>query len=142
MKQVFEKPDELKSEKSVTMKPLIDQLIKAILYSSLTKGILIINDVNPAMQSKSDRNILALILGNLIKDTICYSENDCIRISSSDSGEIIISSKKNNLSRNRSFMVCVDSLQVIAERLGNPVSISGSFTNGTEIFVRFNKKAA
>ena len=129
-------------EPAVSVKPVIDQLIRVILYSSTKKGIFIVNDVHPDLKSKSDVNILALVLGNLIKDAISYSENDCLRISSSENGEIIISSKKSNLAKNRSFMVSVDSLQVIAERLGTRVSISGSFNNGIEIFVRFNKKAA
>ena len=129
-------------ESTISVKPMIDQLIRVILHNSTQKGIFIINDVSPSLKSKSDVNILALVLGNLIKDAISFSENDCLRISSSDNGEIIISSKKSNLAKNRSFMVSVDSLQVIAERLGTRVSISGSFNNGIEIFVRFNKKAA
>ena len=130
-----------KDEKLILVKPLIDSLISAIHYCSTVKGILIINDVSPDLKSGSDVNTLVLVLGNLIKDAISYSENDCIRISSTDAGEIIISSKKNNLGRNRSFLASIDSLQLIVQRSGSPVSISGSFTNGTEIFVRFNKNA-
>lgn len=129
-------------EPTISVKPVIDQLIRVVLYSSTKKGIFIINDVSSELKSKSDVNILALVLGNLIKDAISFSENDCLRISSSENEEIILSSKKSNLAKNRSFMVSVDSLQVIAERLGTYVSISGSFTNGVEIFIRFNKKAA
>ncbi|HLF46588.1 MAG TPA: hypothetical protein VI548_09195 [Chitinophagaceae bacterium] len=128
-------------EKTLFINPLIKHLISAIHYCSIAKGILIINDVSPDLKSGSDVNTLTLVLGNLIKDAISYSENDCIRISSTDSGEIIISSKKSNLGRNRSFLASIDSLQLIAQRSGSPVSISGSFTNGTEIFVRFNKNA-
>lgn len=141
--KVIKETDEMKNNESIiSVKSVIDQLIKVILYSSTKKGIFFINAVSSGFKAKSDVSFLALVLGNLIKDVISFSENDCLRIRSSDNGEIIISSKKSNLTRNRSFMVSVDSLQVIAERLGAFVSISGSFTNGTEIYVRFNKKAA
>ena len=142
MKTLNETDERGKNEAPVFVKPLINHLISAIHYCSTLKGILIINDVSPDLKSGSDINVLALVLGNLIKEAISYSEDDCIRISSSDSGEIIFSSKKSDLARNRSFMVSVDSLQVIAQRLGTPVFISGSFNHGTEIFVCFNKTAA
>ncbi len=125
-----------------SVKEVIDQLIKVVLLSCTQKGIVILNEVNPGLKSKSNINILALVLGNLINEATSFSENDCLRISSSENGEIIVSSKKSNLGKNRSFMVSIDSLQIIAERLGAPVYISGSFNNGVEIFVRFNKKAA
>ena len=133
----------LKNEvKTFLVKPVIDQLMRVILYSSTKKGIFLINDVCPDVKTKNDLNILALVLGNLLKDAISFSEDDCIRISSNDNGEIVVSSKKNYLARNSSFIVGVDSLQIIAQRLGTPVSISGSFANGTEILVSFNKNAA
>lgn len=142
MKVINETKAATENESTFYVKPLIDQLIRVILHSSTQKGIVIINDVNPGLKTKCDLNILALVLGNLINEAACFSENDCLRINSSENGEIIVSSKKNNLAKNRSFMVSIDSLQIIAERLGTPVYISGSFNNGVEIFVRFNKKAA
>jgi signal transduction histidine kinase len=125
-----------------SVKPLIDQIIRVILHNSIQKGTFIMNEVNPELKTKSDLKILALVFGNLIKDAISFSENDCLRISSTDDGEIIIKSKKSDLAKNRSFMVSVDSLQIITERMGSGVSISGSFNNGVQIFIRFNKNAA
>lgn len=141
--KVVNESNTLKNDKpAISVKTVIDQLIRVILYNSIKKGIFIINDISPDLKSNCDVNILALVFGNLIKDAISYSEDDCLRLSSSENGEIAIGSRKSNLAKNRSFMVGVDSLQVIAERLGSGISISSSFNNGIEIFVRFNKKAA
>lgn len=135
--------DANKKEKNpVQVKPIIDKLISGMLPGCTKRGNFIINSVCPELRILIDENILALVMGNLINDALKFTENDRLNISSSVKGEIIVSSKKISLAKNRSFIVCVDALQVVAQRFGAPVCITGSFENGTVLSVHFEKIAA
>jgi hypothetical protein len=131
-----------KEKKPVQVKAVIDKLISVMLTGCSKRGNFIVNSVCPELRMMIDENILALVIGNLINDAITCTENDRLEVSSSEKGEIIVSSKKISLAKNRSFIVCVDALQVVAQRFGAPVSITGSFENGTVLSVHFEKIAA
>jgi signal transduction histidine kinase len=131
-----------KEKKPVRVKSVIDKLISVMLPGSTKRGNIIFNSVCPELFMMIDENILALVIGNLLNDAITCTENDRLEVSSSEKGEIIVSSKKISLAKNHSFIMCVDALQVVAQRFGAPVSITGSYENGTVLSVHFEKIAA
>jgi hypothetical protein len=142
---------ELKTEREnewqagLQMKPLVDHLVNSVTASSVKRRNLLINDVPAGLPTVTDQNLLALLLGNIINDVVCHTENDCIRISASKNGSVAtISLKSNTIAYDKSFALCLETIQVIAQTMGAVVSISNHETGGVilDIYLIGNIKAA
>jgi|SRR5688500_12614950 len=127
------------------LKPLVDQILYSLLAGSVKRRNLVINDVPVGLPMATDENFMALILGNLLSDVICHTENDCIRISASKNGLLaVISLKNNTISYDKSFVLSMQTLQLTAQKMGGVIKIDKNEGHGTILAISFdgNIKAA
>lgn len=133
---------EFESTPAVCAKPLIDKLITAVLPTSVEHRTLILNDVPSDFQFEINENKVALVIGNLISNVISFTKDDCLHICVLRSGEIVLRLENTNLSRNKSFVVALDTILFIAERFGISLKIDEFYGKGSDVSVHFLKKAA
>jgi len=127
------------------LKTLVDQILYSLLAGSVKRRNLVINDVPIGLPMATDENFMALILGNLLSDVICHTENDCIRINAFQNGLLaVISIKNNTITYDKSFILCMQTLQLTAQRMGGVIKIDKNEGSGTILAVSFasNSKAA
>jgi len=121
------------------LKPLVDQILYSLLAGSVKRCNLVINDVPVGLPIATDENVMALILGNLLSDIVTHTENDCIRISASKNGLLaVISMKNKTISYDKSFVLCIETLQQIAQKMGGVIKIDKNEGHGTMLAVSFN----
>jgi len=124
---------------------LVDILIYASLPAAVKKHSFFINDVAPETKVMVNENIIALVIGNLLCDIASHTENNCIRISASDSETgAILNISNGNMSGYRALGLSLETIQLIAEQVGVNIQITHSISNGSVITVDFrgNKIAA
>lgn len=127
------------------LKTLIDQILYSLLSGSVKRRNLVINDVPLGLPMATDENFMARILGNLLSDIVSHTENDCIRISASKNGMLaVISMKNKTITYDKSFVLCMQTLQLIAQEMGGIIKIDKNEDHGTIMAVSFdgNTKAA
>jgi len=127
------------------LKTLIDQILYSLLSGSVRRRNLVINDVPLGLPMATDENFMARILGNLLSDIVSHTENDCIRISASKNGMLaVISMKNKTITYDKSFVLCMQTLQLIAQEMGGIIKIDKNEDQGTIMAVSFdgNTKAA
>ena len=132
----------IENNQAVRIKPLIDSLINSVLSTCVARHNLIINDVPQELQMTIGEDKLALVVGNLMSNVINFVQDDCLHIDASNSGEIILRLNNTNLSRNKSFVVSLETILFIAERFGISLKIEEFYGKGTDVSVCFLKKAA
>jgi len=130
------------TEPAVSVKPLIDKLINSVLHTSVERRTLITNDIPPDFKAEINENKLALVVGNLISDIISIAQDDCLHICVLRSGEIVLRLENTNLSRNRSFVVSLETILLIAERFGISLKIEEFYGKGSDVSIHFLKNVA
>ena len=130
------------SEPITRIKPLIDKLIDTVLSTSVSRRNYIVNDISSNVQLAMNENKLALVIGNLIINIVSLAHDDCLHICYLQSGEIVLRLEKTNLSRNKSFVVALEAILIIAERFGICLKIEEFYGKGSDVSVHFVKKAA
>ena len=65
---------------TIPLHELIDQLMAGLLPLVVGKKSFIINDVDHAFTLRTDENVLAFVLGNLLSGAVNGTENVCIRV--------------------------------------------------------------
>lgn len=126
----------------ISIKPVIDQLITTVLPTSVSRRNLIVNDIASTVQLPMSEDKLALVVGNIINNIVTMAYDDCLHICYLQSGEIVLRLENTNLSRNRSFVVSLEAILVVAERLGINLKIDEFYGKGSDVSVQFLKKAA
>lgn len=127
------------------LKTLVDKILYSVLAGSVKRRNLVINDVPIGLPMATDENFMALILGNLLSDIVSHTENDCIRISAFQNGLLaVISMKNNRITYDESFVLRVETLQVLAQKMGGVIKIDKNEGHGTMLAISFtgNSKAA
>ncbi len=130
------------AEPVIRIKPLVDKLINTVLSTSVSRRNLIINDISSHVQLAMNENKLALVIGNIINNIVSLAQDDCLHICYLQSGEIVLRLENTNLSRNRSFVVALETTLIIAERFGIGLKIEEFYGKGSDVSVHFVKKAA
>jgi len=133
---------EFESIPPVCVKTLIDKLITAVLPTSIEHRTLILNDVPPDYQFKINESKFALVVGNIISNIISFTKEDCLHICVLGRGEIVLRLENTNLSRNRSFIVALETILYVAERFGINLKIEEFYGKGSDVSVHFLKNAA
>ena len=129
-------------EEPVRLKPLIDKLISAILVESVVRCNLIINNVSPELLMNINETKLALVIGNLICNVASFTSGDCLHIDVDSNRAIILKVKNTNPSRNKSFVVNLETILIIAERFGISLKLEEVYGKGTSVSVCILKSAA
>jgi hypothetical protein len=65
---------------SVSLHCLVDRLMESFVPLAVSKHSFIINDIHPGLSMEADEQVLAFVVGNLLKNMINSSKNVCIRV--------------------------------------------------------------
>jgi hypothetical protein len=142
MKTLLSDPTKFEIQPAIKVKPLIDKLIKAVLFTSVEQRIPIINDVSADFQLVINEDKFAFVVGNLICSIINFSYDDHLQICVLKNDVIVLRLENTNLSRNKSFVVSLESILVIAERLGISLKIEEFYGKGSDVSICFLRDAA
>lgn len=120
------------------LKQLIDQLLQTVIPVSVQRRNLIINDVPPGLPITTDENLVALVMGNLLQMVIDHTEDDCVRVGIVPNSQLsTISMKNNSLLQNKSFILALETIQVIAQRMGGVISIDKQESSHLLLVINF-----
>ena len=130
------------TEGSLTAMPL-HQLVNKVMIGLLPLAVshksFVINDVNPDVNLVVDENMLALIVGSMLNQTLSATENECIRVEAScgqDATSISIKTISQFLYGNSDSGL--KEMELAAEKIGARISILHS-TCGMEVTCSFKK---
>lgn len=68
------------SAESVSLCPLVKDLMKSFIPLAVEKKSFIVNDVDPSFNLHTDQQTLAFVLGNLLANAISTTRSVCIRV--------------------------------------------------------------
>lgn len=124
------------------MQKLISHLIAKTQPNAVKKNSFVVNDVTPTHLFQSPPKTLLLVLGNLLLDIIDHTENNCIRIRTSPAGcGFLIHLTSKSVAGNKDFVICMATLQLIAERMGEKVRITyNTLSREPNIEVSFSRQ--
>lgn len=124
----------------VVLKTLVDQLIKDLLPSAISRNSLIINDIPVKASIDADEELITHILCSLLNNTISSSNNSCIRISvSDDCGYTILSVKDNNNDYSRFISGKMGKIKSAVKKIGGGLAFEFNKRNSITILVSFTK---
>lgn len=118
-------------------KTVTDKLIKVLLPVSIKKHSFIINDLSRDLTLPVNENLLSLVIGNLMKEILSHTQNECLRVENNDKGTICFKVKSGKLEFNRPFMIFLDNLKVISRQMGGDIYVAEIQEPGTELSVNF-----
>lgn len=122
-----------------SVKKLVDHLLSTLLPDTVKRRNLVINDISPELTlDGSDEKIIRLVLGNLLSEVLRFTSNDCIRIQFGEQQTAIITLTNRKLGTDNGFHIFTDTLQLISQRMGGPVSIFQKSGKRTTLSVNFN----
>src|SRR6478609_687847 len=130
------------TEGSLTVMPLhqlINKVMIGLLPLALSHKSFVINDVNPDVNVLVDENMLALVVGAMLNQTLSATENECIRVEAScgkDATSISVKTISQFLYGNS--VSGFREMELAAKKIGGSISISPS-TSGVVVTCSFNK---
>lgn len=111
-------------EYQIDLQQLVNFVIKGLTKEACSRKSLMINDVTHGVSVHADRERLAETLGDVLKKTICHTENNCIRISASIYDNIIsLVIRHSGRCTSTSIAVSMEPLQTQAEKLGGSITV-------------------
>lgn len=117
---------------------LVNDVLNSFLPLAVSRRSFIVNDVTRNMKIYADKDILALVFGDLIKITLSYSENDCIRVSANYFSDTVFLNVKENSHRTYAAMAeSVERIQYLAEKLGGCVTVNSDGGEGASVSLSF-----
>ena len=119
---------------SIPLHELVDQLMAVMLPLVVGKKSFIINDVDHRFTLRTDENVLAYVLGNLLSGAVNGTENVCIRVEAvHEANNVQIRVRNNGFyfygSGNNGFSQVVKA----ARQLGGDISIYNQQNHGTTL---------
>lgn len=118
----------------IPLKEIVTQLAVSFMPLTQERHSFIINHVSPKVILGNDEHLLSLTLGNLLKNVITLSREQCIQVHSTLSGDctfIQVSCSDERFYNN--LLLKNIELQQAAEKMGGCISVSFDARTGTTI---------
>ena len=117
---------------------LVNDVLNSFVPFAVSRKSFVVNDVSRNMKVYADKDILALVFGNLIKTTLNHAENDCIRVSADHFSDIIFLNVKENSQRTYAAVAeSVAQMQYLAEKLGGCITVNSDGKSGASVSLSF-----
>ena len=117
---------------------LVNDVLNSFLPLAVSRKSFIVNDVTHNMKVYADKDILALVFGDLIKTTLTYAENDCIRVSANYFSDTVFLNVKETSQRTSAAMAeSVEWIQHLAEKLGGCITVNSNGGEGASVSLSF-----
>src|SRR6478736_5968019 len=104
---------------------LVNKVMIGLLPLAVSHKSFVINDVNPDVNVLADENMLALVLGAMLNQTLSATENECIRVEASigkDATSISVKTISQFLYGNPGSGL--REMELAAEKIGASISVS------------------
>jgi len=127
------------------LRPLVNKLVISALPSAINRGSFIINDIPDETFLDADENVIALIFGKLLENTINSSHLGCIRITARQEDDYItVSVKDNNSDYSRYISGKMVKVAPLVKKIGGEINFEFNQRNNIKIVLNFisRKKAA
>ena len=117
---------------------LVNDVVNSFLPLAVSRKSFIVNDVNNNMKVYADKDILALVFGDLIKTTLTFAENDCIRVSANYFSDTVFLNVKENSQRTYAAVAeSVERIQHLAIKLGGCITVNSDGNDGASVSLSF-----
>ena len=127
-------PASMETPSPIPLHGLIDQLMTGLLPLVVGKKSFIINDVDHAFTLKTDENVLAFVLGNLLSGAVNGTENVCIRVEAvTEADNVQIRVRNNGFYFYGSGLHGFSQVVKAARQLGGDISIYNQQNQGTTL---------
>jgi hypothetical protein len=121
---------------------LVDQVMSSLLPLATNRKSFFVNDVIADTQLTADKDILAMVFGNLLRTTIDISENSCIRITANTFPDTVRLSIAQPGTRSFSDIAdCMEPIQPLAQKLGGSITVINDPMTGTAVALCFHNRA-
>jgi len=124
----------------ISLHRFVDELTMALLPLAVSRKIIIVNQIDRALEVGSDENMLAYVLWNLLDRAVSSTQNECIQVESVRSGEntrIIV--RNAGVYFYRTLSNGFRQVQHAAEKIGGTISIDYTVNNSTTIALTLYK---
>lgn len=131
------------SAASVSLQQLVSQLSRDLLPMAVKRRSFILNDVDPALYTCSDRDTLAFVLWNMLNNAVQYTDGSCIRVEAREEGEAMLIRVQNR----QAFFYSTPSyglerLQEAVNKMNGCLSVDYSAAEGTTLAFIFHGREA
>ena len=124
-------------EHQIDLQQLVSFVTKGLTKEAGSRKSLLLNDVDAGIVVQADRELLVEGLSDVLKKTICHTENNCIRIGAAIYDNIItLVIKHTGRCTSTSIAVSMEPLQPLAEKLGGSITVVSD--NESRIMVAFS----
>lgn len=118
---------------------MVDHLLNTIIPSCVARNSFLVNEVPPHLTIAAEEKLVLLVLGNILTEVIHLTENDCIRINAAENGNLTTIHMKNTaLQEEKSFLIFLETIQLISNRMGGRISFEQKIQSGITLSIRFN----
>jgi hypothetical protein len=115
---IFNTPG-VQAQPKTDLHKIADYIIKLMLPAAVNRGSFIINDIPGESYLEADKDLVAIVLSNLLLNTISSSSDGCIRVSShQENGETFVTVKDNNSDCSRYISGKMAKVQPIVKKMG------------------------
>lgn len=123
------------------LRPLVNQLVKSALPAAISRGSFIINDIPGDTYLEAQEDVVSLIFGKLLENTINSSHDGCIRISAiQEDNYITISVKDNNSDYSRYISGKMIKVTPLVKKIGGEINFEFNQRNSIKIVLNFTNR--
>ena len=124
-------------EHQIDLQQLVNYVSKSLTGFAGARKSLLLNNVKPGIIVHTDREMLAETLEDVLTNTICHTENNCIRVEAISFDHIIsLIIRQSGVCTSTSIAVSMEPLQPLAEKLGGSITVVSD--NDSRVMVAFS----
>lgn len=108
----------------MNLQKLVDLVSESLTPMAVSRGSLLINEVpdNIGMETRAD--LLAHLIGEVLRVLIRHNDNDCYWLSGKSFSNVVLLHIRGHIRRDSpTLMLCLERLEPLAENLGGCISI-------------------
>jgi len=127
------------------LQEIVNLVMNSLVPLATTRKSFLVNDIGPGIELHADKDMLALVVSDVLKTAIRHTENDCIRISAQTvSDSIYLNVRENGCRPYIAVAESMERIQPLAEKLGGFITVASSSHDGITVAFSFynGRKAA
>jgi light-regulated signal transduction histidine kinase (bacteriophytochrome) len=120
------------------LQEIVNLVMDSLVPFATTRKSFLVNDIAPEIELYADKDMLALVVSDVLKTAIRHTENDCIRITAkSVQDSIFLNVKENGCRPYIAVAESMERIQPLAEKLGGFITVASSSHEGVTVAFSF-----
>jgi hypothetical protein len=120
------------------LQEVVNLVMDSLVPFATTRKSFLVNDIAPEIELHADKDMLALVVSDVLKTAIRHTENDCIRITAkSVRDSIFLNVKENGCRPYIAVAESMERIQPLAEKLGGFITVASSSHEGVTVAFSF-----